>query len=261
MDPRKSNAHRGYRKRVMRRKAAQGQNFEIVPKEDKMNDNMRKVLIVCIVAVVVLCLGFSAIFAFSPQGLLKPTTQAAAPALTGDCSTTINGDTITVPNGSKHPLLKELMCQNGIFADVTSPSSTNQNGGAMVPDPNTVPFTQSTTCGAYDLPFNGKEYVNGFSYPGTTMAGDIEVKIGDTWVSIHDNGSGEYTLLRNPTSFKIEIRGIWGAGCLNGTDQMTMVKGEIQNPNHGDLVAIRDVVIVNEDMIETTFFDKNGSVK
>jgi hypothetical protein len=39
-----------------------------------------------------------------------------------------------------------------------------------------------------------------------------------------------------------------------------MVKGEIQNPNHGDLVAVRDVVI-NENKIETVFFDKDGNVK
>lgn len=127
---------------------------------------------------------------------------------------------------------------------------------------NPVGFAQAPGCGSeFDLLPGNDEYVYGYIYPGMTMLGDIEIQLGGQWVKLYDEGGvGQFNTLRNPTDLTLEIRGKWGAGCLYGVDQYTMVMGEFDNPNHFDIVEVRDVEIQPDGTIVTTYFDEDFNV-
>lgn len=125
---------------------------------------------------------------------------------------------------------------------------------------NAVPYAQAQTCGSdFDLlpASDPEEYVYGYSYPDTTIFGDIDVKVNGQWVRQYDEGGvGQFNTLRNSSGLTLEIRGHYGAGCVYGTDQEQMVRGEIDNPNHTDLVEVRDVLVLSDGTLDVTYFDR-----
>ncbi|MFA5894523.1 MAG: hypothetical protein WC851_01990 [Candidatus Shapirobacteria bacterium] len=216
---------------------------------------MKQIGITILVCLTVLALGAMAIFGLAPMLLGGNSNGNDANAYASGCSwgnsTIVAGDTV--------PGRSDLVCNydGNVYGDEGVVTFAGFYGESnMVPDPNTIPFAQSTTCGQYDIQFDGTDYIYGTAYAHTTMAGDGEVYINGQWVNIHDSGSGEYTLFRNPTDTDVPYRTKYGAGCLYGTDQMVMVNGEFNNPNHDDLVAVRDVVFNANNTITTKYFTK-----
>lgn len=117
---------------------------------------------------------------------------------------------------------------------------------------NPLAFAQADTC--VGITANADQsYVEKTLVPGQTFAGDIEIQIDGNWVQVHDSGIGEYTVVRNTGTTDILTRGRWGAGCLLEVNQEIVVNGEFDNPNHGDLVAVRDVEVKNGSYSETYF--------
>lgn len=117
-------------------------------------------------------------------------------------------------------------------------------------DPNEIAFAQAKTCEPIPAAANPTDYVEATLKPGQTYAGDIEVWVNGQWVVAHDSGIGEYTVVRNIGTTDVKVRAHWGAGCLVSTDYLTVIQGEWDNPNHTDLVSVRNVTMYNGVYVE-----------
>lgn len=114
-----------------------------------------------------------------------------------------------------------------------------------------TPTPEADTC--VGIPNNNnEEYVEQILLPGQSFLGDVEILVNNVWVKVHDNGIGEYTVVRNIGTTNVMVRGRWGAGCVSTIDQKIIVNGEFHNHN-GDIIQVRDVTVNGNTYTETWF--------
>jgi len=216
----------------------------------------KKVLFVLVIAM--LAIVSSACDGKEPE---LPFTHEGIPS----CKIIMNNDVFWVTDGEQHPSKTNWVCDaysnsfvkqentNAIFIETTpEPTITVKNETTVIDNQNPIAFAQAETCVGI-LPLADQNYVEKTLVPGQTFAGDIEIFVNNEWIKVHDDGIGEYTVVRNIGATDILTRGRWGAGCLLEVNQMIVVNGEFENPNHSDLVRVRDVAVDGKSYVETMF--------
>lgn len=119
-----------------------------------------------------------------------------------------------------------------------------------------VPFAQAPTCPSWSQ--NEEKDLQS----GESAMGDVQIFVKGKWIKVYDEGGvGEFTIVRNIGTTPIKIKAEWGAGCLTSIDQMVIIKGEFDNPNHQDLVRVRDIAIKSDEYTQTFWVrDANGEI-
>ena len=125
----------------------------------------------------------------------------------------------------------------------------------VVTNQNPIAFAQAETCETISIG-ETRAVENGMTITGDVSGETSEGVLKDFFQS----DIGEYTVLVNVSGESINVKAPYGAGCLRTTDINTLVLGEINNPNHNDLVSVRVVVYTTPYTYTETWYGPDGKI-